>query len=82
MEHKKLPQRLVRNAGVFYVCYRLYRWSGMRRATPGGGMSLSIVKARRAVTPLAETRVIYLLRPEVARDPENVDRRVPPAHHK
>jgi hypothetical protein len=23
MEHKKLPQRLVRNAGVFYVCYRL-----------------------------------------------------------
>ena len=23
MEHKKLPQRLVRNAGVFYVCHRL-----------------------------------------------------------
>jgi pimeloyl-ACP methyl ester carboxylesterase len=44
-------------------------------------MSLSIVKARRAVIPLAETRVNYLLRPEVARDPENVDRRVPPAHH-
>jgi hypothetical protein len=55
MEHKKLPQRLVRNAGVFYVCYRYTRWSGMRRATPGGGMSLSIVKARRAVMPLAET---------------------------
>ena len=33
-------------------------------------MSLSIVKARRAVIPLAETRVIDLLRPEVARDPE------------
>ena len=44
-------------------------------------MSLSIVKARGAITPLAETRVIYLLRPEVARDPENVDRWVPPAHH-
>ena len=24
MENKKLPQHLVRNAGVFYVCYRLY----------------------------------------------------------
>jgi len=23
MENKKLPQRLVRNAGVFYVCHRL-----------------------------------------------------------
>jgi hypothetical protein len=23
MEHKMLPQRLVRNAGVFYVCHRL-----------------------------------------------------------
>jgi hypothetical protein len=23
MEHKKLPQHLVRNAGVFYVCHRL-----------------------------------------------------------
>src|ERR671915_2209644 len=23
MEYKKLPQRLVRNAGVFYVCHRL-----------------------------------------------------------
>jgi hypothetical protein len=58
MENKKLPQHLVRNAGVFYVCHRLYRWSGMRRprrATPGGGMSLSIVKARRADMPLAET---------------------------
>jgi hypothetical protein len=25
MENKKLPQRLVRNAGVFYVCHRLSR---------------------------------------------------------
>jgi hypothetical protein len=34
MEHKKLPQRLVRNAGVFYVCYRLYLmvWNAMRYA--------------------------------------------------
>jgi hypothetical protein len=23
MENKKLPQRLARNAGVFYVCHRL-----------------------------------------------------------
>ncbi len=25
MKEKKLPQRLVRNAGVFYVCHRLSR---------------------------------------------------------
>ena len=34
MEHKKLPQSLVRNAGVFYVCYRLYPmvWNATRYA--------------------------------------------------
>jgi hypothetical protein len=31
MENKKLPQRLVRNAGVFYICHRLSQmgWDAM-----------------------------------------------------
>lgn len=32
MENRKLPQRLVRNAGVFYVCHRLSQWGW--NATP------------------------------------------------
>jgi hypothetical protein len=32
MENKKLPQHFVRNAGVFYVCHRLY--SMVWNATP------------------------------------------------
>jgi hypothetical protein len=34
MENKKLPQHFVRNAGVFYVCHRLYPmvWNATRYA--------------------------------------------------
>lgn len=71
---EKLFRHLVRNAGVFFVYHRLSQmgWNAQPRTrNTRGRMSLSIVKARGAITPLAENRVIYLLRPEVARDPEN-----------
>jgi hypothetical protein len=85
MENKSYPDTSSAMLECFMSVTVYLRWAGMLspgRATPGDRMSLSIVKARGAVTPLTETRVIYLLRPEVALDPENVDRSVPPAHHK
>jgi hypothetical protein len=51
MENKKLPQRLVRNAGCFTSVTVYPGWVGMRRprrATPVDRMSLLIVKTRSA----------------------------------
>jgi hypothetical protein len=44
VEEKKLPQRLVRNAGVFYVCHRLSerRWKALPRTRNTKGPNVVI----------------------------------------
>jgi hypothetical protein len=45
MEHKKLPQNLVHNAGVFYVCHRLSQmgWNATPTKTRCLGPSIVVV---------------------------------------
>ena len=44
VEEKKLPQRLVRNAGIFYVCYRLSQmgWNAHPRTRYAKGPNVVI----------------------------------------
>jgi integrase len=62
MQNRKLPQRLVRNAGVFYVCHHLSQmgWNATpsTRYSSGPNVVIDIVFATAKGTPLDAQNVV------------------------